>query len=290
MSSKTIYRKCLPGQTWQRLLPGVVLLHNGTPSQDEKVTAALTYAGPDALLTGAEACRRHGLRTGALPDVSQLHVLVPHQHKIKSAEFVTVERTIRIPPLQLREGFRLAPLVRATTDAARRLRSIEPVERLLVEALQQGRCPPGDIGYELDHGTQRGTAIARRVLAGLVTVRSMAEVRAKALVSELEMPPSHWNVPIWLPGGRYVGCPDAWWDDVALAWEIDSFEFHFERSGYARTLKRNSRYAAAGVTVVQTLPSRLERDPAGVLAELAGALRAASARPRPAVSLRQQVA
>ncbi|MFF5990837.1 hypothetical protein [Prauserella flavalba] len=97
------------------------------------------------------------------------------------------------------------------------------------------------------------------------------------------MRPSHWNPTVYGPAGQYVGCPDAWWDDVGLAWEIDSFEFHFSRFDYARTLQRNTNYAAAGLTVVQTLPSRLIHEPGGVLAELGAAYRAAAARPRPTV-------
>ena len=285
MNSKTIYRRCLPGQPWQRLLPGIVLLHNGKPTQDERVIAAMQYAGEGALLTGTEACIRHGLRRGEFPSGTDLHVLVPHEHKIKSCEFLTVERTIRMPRPTVRDGFPLAPLVRATTDIVRRIRRTEPVERILIESMQRGRCSPEALARELDTGTQRGTAIPRRALRELTETKSMAEVRAKDLVRVLDVKPSHWNVPVHSTAGKYVGCPDAWWDDVGLAWEIDSFEFHLSRAGYARTIQRNTRYAAVGVAVVQTLPSRLERDPASVLTELNDAYQAAAARPRPAVHL-----
>jgi hypothetical protein len=290
MNSKTIYRRCLPGQPWQRLLPGVILLHNGHPTQDERATAALLYAGEGALLTGTEACVRHGLRRSEFPGGFDLHVLVPHQQKIKSSEFLTVERTIRMPQPVVRNGFSLVPLPRATTDTVRRIRQSESAERILIESMQRGGCSPGALARELNIGTQRGTAVPRRALAGLAEIKSMAEARAKDLVGVLERRPSHWNVPIHLPDGRYLGCPDGWWDDVALAWEIDSFEFHFTRAGYARTIQRNSRYAAAGIPVVQTLPSRLDRDPAGVLAELKDAYQAAASRPRPPVQLAQDAA
>ena len=111
----------------------------------------------------------------------------------------------------------------------------------------------------------------------------MAEARAKELSKRLPVPPSHWNPTIHTPGGVYVGCPDGWWDDVALAWEIDSVDFHFSKDSYARTLRRNTRYAAAGITVVPTLPSRLRDDPRGVLCELEAAYRTAASRPRPSV-------
>jgi hypothetical protein len=285
MNSKTIYRRCLPEQPWQRLLPGIILLHNAKPTQDERVIAALLYAGPEALLTGVEACRRHGLRSQELPAGNDLHVLVPHQHKIKSSEFLIVERTIRLPEAINRGGVPLAPLVRATTDTVRRIRVMKPAGQLLVESIQRGRCTVEGLAHELNKGTQRGTAVPRRVLAEWQRLRSVAEAQAKNLSLGLADQPSHWNVDVRDRTGSYVGCPDAWWDDIAMAWEIDSFDFHFGRDGYARTLERNTRYAAAGITVVQTLPSRLEKDPAGVLAELRAAHLAASARPRPPVVL-----
>jgi hypothetical protein len=285
MNSKTIYRRCLPGQPWQRLLPGIVLMHNGTPSPDERATAAILYTGERGLLTGVEACVRHGLRRSEFLGCDGIQVLVPHQQKLKSSEFLIVERTSRMPPAVVRGGFPLAPLVRATTDTVRRIRSEEPVQRILIEAIQRGRCAPEALAKELDTGTQRGTAVPRRALHDLTAIRSMAEAKANELSRSLAVPPTHWNVPVHGPDGSYIACPDAWWDDVALAWEIDSYEFHFSRDGYARTVQRNGRYAEAGISIVQTLPSQLEQDPVGVLSSLRAAYASAAARPRPPVSL-----
>ena len=283
MNSKVIYQKCLPGGPWQRLLPGIILLHNGEPTRRERAIAALLYAGPNAVITGAEACRRYGLHVPEQFPETDVHVLVPHQHKILSSEFVTVERTSRLPDPWQREGIQLAPTVRAATDAVRRIRVEEPIGRLLVEAIQRGRCAPQELMRELDRGTKRGTALPRRLLEEWLDLRSVAEAHAKDLSRRLLVPPTHWNPEIRDASGRYVGCPDGWWEDVGLAWEIDSFDFHFHRDGYARTLRRNNRYSAAGIMVVQTLPSRLRDDPVGVIEELEAAHRAAAAQPRPAV-------
>ncbi|OEV29656.1 hypothetical protein AN219_15345, partial [Streptomyces nanshensis] len=37
--------RCGPGGPWQLLLPGVYLLHSGPPTSDERLHAALLYAG-----------------------------------------------------------------------------------------------------------------------------------------------------------------------------------------------------------------------------------------------------
>lgn len=285
MHSKTIYRRCLPGDRWRRLLPGVVLLRNGLPTPEQRMVAALLYAGPSAMVTGVEACLRQGVRPRVLPQLSYLHVLVPHRHKVKSSEFVVIERTRRSPVPVFRGSFALAPLPRATVDAVRRIANPETVGQLMSEVVQQSRCSPEELRWEIENGGQRGTAVPRRVLSEWVSLRSVAESRAKEFAGTLSPPPSHWNVPVRDEYGNYIGCPDAWWDDVGLAWEIDSAEFHFSLSGYSRTVDRNTRYAKAGISCVQTLPSQLIKKPEGVRAALTEAYRVASARARPRVHL-----
>src|ERR1700684_394303 len=48
-----------PGGRWQRILPGVYVVNTGAVSADQRAMAALLYAGPKSLLTGAAAARRH---------------------------------------------------------------------------------------------------------------------------------------------------------------------------------------------------------------------------------------
>lgn len=285
MDSKAVWRRCLPAGPWRRLLPGIILLENGTPSDDQRIAAALLYGGPSAMVTGAHACRLHGLRPTELPRLDHVQLLVPHSQKRLSVGFVTIERTRFVPRPVHRAGVSCAPLIRATTDAARRIGNADAVGKLLIEAIQRGRCAPSELLAELNAGTKRGTALPRRVLGDVERLRSVAEAHSYALSRRLKRPPSHWNVNIMDATGRYVGCPDAWWDDVGLAWEIDSTEFHYSRDGYARTISRNARYAGAGIVVVQTIPSRVEEAPAAVLAEIEAAYLAASARPRPDVQV-----
>jgi hypothetical protein len=91
-------------------------------------------------------------------------------------------------------------------------------------------------------------------------------------------------VRIYDQGGNYIAMPDTWCDDVAMAWEIDSLSFHLRRN-FASTLARNTRYAGTGVVVVQTLPSRLRKEPSAVIKELRAAYQAAKLRPRPHITV-----
>ena len=63
----TVARRCQDGGPWRRLLPGIVLLGSGPATRQQEITAALMYGGPEALVTGLEACRRHGVRRGPAP-------------------------------------------------------------------------------------------------------------------------------------------------------------------------------------------------------------------------------
>ncbi len=279
---RTVYRRCVPGGPWQRLLPGIVLLSNAPPTRRQLVTAALLYAGPDAMVTGLEACRRLGLTN--VPNDDRVHLLVPLDRKVHGSDYVIIERTKRLPDQIVRDDVPLAPMARSVLDACRRLRAFDPVTALLTEAVQRGRLQPGWLRHELETGSRRGTAVAREVLQDIEGgARSIAEVDAMRVWARTGLPPLRWNVPLYGPDGKYVATPDGWSDHVGLAWEIDSFAFHFHRKDYAKTIARNSRYAAAGVSVVQTLPARLRDEPDAVAAELLAAHRAAARRPRPQV-------
>ncbi|HEX6355277.1 hypothetical protein [Actinophytocola sp.] len=261
---RTSYRRCLPGGPWQRLLPGVVLLTNMPPTRLQLVEAALLYGGQDTLVTGLEACQRHGLRN--LPDSYGIHLLVPAGRHLHSTGNVVVERTKRFPKPVVRDGVPLAPPVRAVIDACRRLTSRDPVQALITEAVQRGRVPPAWLSLELAAGSRRGTAVPRDVLRDVIVgARSDAEVDAIRVWERTGLPRPAWNVPLRDTSGTYLGTPDAWFAEVGLAWEIDSYEFHFEREAYANTVNRNARYAGRnrGVADAPDAPAHRPRRSGG---------------------------
>jgi hypothetical protein len=258
-----------------------VLLGNSPPTRRQLIEAALLYAGPDSMVTGLESCRLHGLKN--VPADSQVHLLVPHEHKARCCEYVIVERTTRMPEPIRHDDVPLAPLTRAVLDACRRLRSLDPARALITEAVQRRRLAPYGLLREMELGSQRGTAVPREVLKDIVTgARSVAEIDAIRVWERTGLPKPAWNASLRNLRGEHVAIPDAWFD-VGLAWEIDSYQFHFQREDYANTISRNARYAAAGVTVLQTLPNRLREAPESVAAELIAAYRAAEQRERPPV-------
>lgn len=124
----------------------------------------------------------------------------------------------------------------------------------------------------------------RRVLADVADgVRSTAERDAKRLLAGSNLPEPWWNVEIWALGGRLLGIADAWFDDVGLTWDINSYAWHLLPRYYAHEVKRTATLTAEGVVVVPVLPTALHRDGPGCLADPEAAHAAAARRPRPPV-------
>lgn len=282
-SSATLAQKCRPGGGWTRLFLGVYLVTGGTPSRRQLVRGALLRAGPLTFLTGYEAARRHGVRR--LPADQCIHVLVPHGRRIASQGPMLVERTNRPWTGTLIDGFPVVTLARALIDAARKESGLDVIRAFIADAVQRQLCAPDALAEELKNLRLGGTSLPRRVLYEVSDgVRSAAEAWSRSLVHRSSLPSPQWNVLVRSISGEQLAIVDGWWDDVGLAWQIDSVEFHLAPSDYARTMEQHSALLANGVMTVHTVPSRLKKDPAGVIAELRGAYRAAAQRPRPNVS------
>ena len=146
---RTVYRRCLEGgPVAASASRRSSMLFTGHPTVDQLVHAALA---PLRARRDGDRGSRHVVVMGYAAGPSrrgdagnrypEIHVLVPEHRQVRSVEFVHVERTMRPPsPGVLRGGVPLAPLVRACTDAARRIRSPAEVTELLSDAVQRGLC------------------------------------------------------------------------------------------------------------------------------------------------------
>jgi hypothetical protein len=287
-SERTIYKRCQPGGPWRRLLPGVIGLFSGTPTPEQYVIAALLLCGPDAMVTGLEACRRHGIRRGPVragergEEPPEVHALVPMARQVRSVGYVHVERTYRLPVKIVRGGIPLAPVPRACIDAARRLSRPGEVTELLADAVQRGLCTVGALVQELDETTRRGTAVPRSVLSDVAEgIRSAAERQAKEVWRRSGLPEAWWNVAVHDEAGEFLGIADCWVDDVAMVWETESSEWHMSPADHDATVERAAAFTAAGAVYTATKPRKLRTDPNGVVATLRATYARARARPRP---------
>jgi hypothetical protein len=263
---------------WLRPFPGVIVMQSGCPSRLQMIVAALLYSGDDAVLTGGEATRRHGLRR--LPETPELHILVGEDRHRRCVPDLVVERSKRLPDPVERDGVLVAPLDRAVLDTARRLARRDEVRALLADAVQQRRTTPARLQQELDAGNQRGSGLVREVLEEIADgIRSAVEGWGRDLYAHSGLPPMLWNPRLYFPNGRFLASPDGYEPKVGMAWEQDSLEFHPPEED--DTARRRADMIAAGVVVAHHRPGRLKREPQRVLEELRGYHRLAASRPVP---------
>jgi hypothetical protein len=211
-----------------------------------------------------------------------VHVLVPADRRRVGYSPALVERTDRLPEPEPGR-WPLAPLARAVLDYVRRIRDRDLVRSALAEVVQRGRATPAELVQEFDDGAQRGTRLPRDVLREVSDgIRSVAEARARTLLRRSRvLPAALWNPRIVDASEHFIASPDAWFDDVGMAWELDSREWHMSPADYDLTLERRSAMIAAGILVIATQPSRIHQAAPQVLSELEGAYAQAAMRPRP---------
>jgi len=277
LSGWEIDERCSEGGPWRRLQPGLVLLGDEPPSRAQRIQAALTIAGPDAVLTGVDALTSHGMKAARLE--GPVHVLMPPRRHSRLFDGVFFERTHTPPVPHLILGFPVAPLARATIDTCRRAKSADHVRALLTEAIRHGRLSPTTLRGELTHATTKGTALPGRILADIDdSASSLAKSWARRLINKAGLPSPQWRAPISGPTGAHLATPDAWWEEVNLAWEITPHAFDPEPAEVRATLARASRLAAAGILVIHTPPTELRDNPARVADLLRDAYEQATSR------------
>lgn len=272
MSNHALAARCRPSGPWQRILPGVVLLSNSPPTRRQRVRAALVYTGPEAVLTGVDAMRAHGL---APPDRDEVRVLIPSARRQTSRAYLTVERTTRLPPPVRRAGLPVAPLPRAIVDAARHERDHDELATLVLTPVEAGACTIADLRVEVNTGNQRGTAAVRALLAGREhEVVPVTQGLARRVLRQAPLPPPHWQVELHARDGTPLGVADAWWPEAGLAWSLGT-----QPSPLSQDPQTTSTLAELGITVLHTDPAQLRTNPTTAIAELAAAFTYATTNP-----------
>ncbi len=263
-------RRTRVGGPWQRILPGVYLTVTGTPTTDQREMAAMLFAGPGSVITASAALRRHGLRA---PDTKAIDVLVPARSKRRSASFVRIHRTTRLPGAYASGGVELAPPVRAVADAVRGLTTLPEVLAVVADAVQRRRCTLEQLTDELADGPVWGSALFRLALAEITDgIRSPAEGDFRSLVIRAGLPMPMFNARLYI-GGVLLAVPDAWWPGAGLAAEVDSREWHLSPADWERTMHRHARMSACGIVVLHFTPRQIKFESAMVVATIRAALR-----------------
>ncbi|MEU6892197.1 hypothetical protein ABZ934_10420 [Streptomyces sp. NPDC046557] len=252
------------GRAWQQILPGVFLLHSGPATSEERLHAALLYAGrradDDAMITGLAALALY--RFGAAPALtalSHIDVLVSNTRRLRSTGGVRIIRAQTPPRPAEVTGLPVAPVARAVADAVGRLSDAGVVRRLLSEAVRAGHCEPAALVRELTVARLLNRPhVVDAVESLLAEGRAIAEDRLYQLVRGYELPEPVWNVDLRLPGGPHLGGVDAFWPEHAVAVEIDT---RAPRQGqdeqWSEAVRKRDALERLGVTVIHITPRKL---------------------------------
>jgi hypothetical protein len=260
-----------PEGRWRRIMPGVYATTTGTVTPDQRAMAALLYAGPESVITGAAAVRRHGLRCAGR---NEIDVLVPPAVRRQSAGFVRIIHTSRMPEKFFStDQIRFTPLPRAIADAARGMTRLSDVRAVVAEAIQCGRCDLGSLAGELNEGPSSGSRFYRAALGEIsVGIRSAAEADLKDLIDKSGLEKPMYNPELYAADGTFLGIPDAWWQRAGVAAEVDSREYHISPEDQERTAMRHNRMESYNINVLHFRPSALKRRSPIVLADLRRAI------------------
>ena len=271
------------GGPWRRMLPGVYLTVTGQPSWEQCETAALLYAGPDAVITGPAALANYGVRGG--PRARLVDVLIPAERERLGRGFVAIHRTRRMPTsVAVDLALRFAPAERAVADTVRQLSALAEVRAVVAGAVQQRHCTIEQLAVELRAGPIRDSARLRSVLAEVIAgIRSPAEADLRDLIIHSALPQPLFNPKLFL-GSIFLAQPDAWWPDFGVAVEVDSREWHLLPEHWEQTMARHRRMSAAGINAMHVSPRQVREESAALLTEIDAALR--SGRPLPSITTR----
>ncbi|WP_328790423.1 MULTISPECIES: hypothetical protein [unclassified Streptomyces] len=269
---------------WQQILPGVFLLHSGPATSEERLHAALLYAGRrggEVMITGLAALALYRFSSAPpLLALSHIDVLVPGTRRLRSTGDVRIVRTHTPPRSQEVTGLPVAPVARAVADAVTQLSDAVTVRRLLSEAVRGGHCEPAAVVRELTVARLLNRPhVVDAVESLLAEGRALAEDRLYHLVRGCELPDPVWNVDLRLPGGPHLGGVDAYWPELSVAVEIDTrAPRQGEDEQWSESVRKRETLERLGVTVIHITPRKLRDWPEQQAAVIRTALTAADDR------------
>ena len=208
------------GKRAQELLPGVVVLHRGTPTFAEKVQAAVLYGGDGAAVSGDALLHLLAPKRSTEPDT--IDVAVAKACQIAPTGFFRPHRVSRLAelthPVRLPTQIRAAPGVLhaaswARSDRAGEWRVAAAVQSRLVTVTSLREA------LELLPRLKRRRAI-RLVLDDVeLGAHARTELDFLAFLRRNRLPlPDRLQFQVRADGMRYL---DAWWEAQRVAAEID---------------------------------------------------------------------
>jgi very-short-patch-repair endonuclease len=261
--SRGSYNHRIAAGSLHRVLPSVLSVVHPLLEPLAADTAALLYAGHDAVLSHGSAAALWGLT----PAPSFVAITVIGRHiRSRPALQVHAVKALDIRDVRLHLGFPVTSPARTLIDCA----TNPKIDRLLNEArvlklvkdaeihAAMGRCP-GRTGV----GTMRALLEVERE-SGFT--QSRAEQRLKRIIGASGIERPIFNT--YVEGVR----ADACWSRLKLVIEVDGYQAHGHWAAFQRDRARDAKLIAAGYVVLRFTWHQLTEKPMRVVAEVARTL------------------
>ncbi len=230
--------------------------------------AAVLFAGSDAAVDDASACRFHGI--SSVPDEDgQVYVVVPWGSAARSRRFVTVRRTNAPIRYLSTRVLRYVDPATAVIAATRRMRNERAVLAALSDVLQRRLTTYDDLVRAHVEGPPRNSRLADDALEHLgAGTRSAPEADFRRLVgASALLPTPEFNLWLRLSSGRVV-CVDALFRSSAVVHETNGRAVHAREDRFEDMQERHDALTAEGFTVLHNSPRRLGLRGREVIAEV----------------------
>jgi hypothetical protein len=261
----------LDAQRWRRVLPRIYATFTGPLSREARITAALLYGGPQALLSHTTAAEEWRMLT--IDPLTPVHITVPYGcSAVSQLPHVVVHRSRAFPHLMVATE----PARTSKADTVLDLATSEPDARAgmrkFVALATRGQVPVRELqrrlGERRPHRYGRALSNALRLLAD--GVQSALEQRYACDVELAHMlPVGQRQQPIVVDGRTF-------WEDVSydvigipLTVRLDGRAFHDAPEVAFRDRRRDNAAELTGRHRLVYGWDEVTRDPCGVAAEVA---------------------
>ncbi|MFZ1995433.1 MAG: DUF559 domain-containing protein, partial [Solirubrobacteraceae bacterium] len=261
--SRGSYNHRLAAGSLHRVLPSVLSVVHPLLELWAVETAALLYAGDDAVLSHETAAALWGL--GAIPSFVAITLI---GRKVESQSQLRLYRVrgLDVRDLRHHRGFPVTSPARTLIDCA----ASPIIDRMLNEARVLKLVKNAEISSAMARCPgRRGTGPLRALLTAEDDTgfdRSEAERRLKQLIADAELERPVFNTKVL---GFEV---DAYWPRHRVVVEVDGYATHGHRAAFERDRDRDGKLVEAGYVVIRVTWRQLTRRSAVVVARIARTL------------------
>lgn len=249
---------------WQRVYPRVYAATAGPLLIPARLTAALFYAGADALVGHATAAALWGL---PVPTSETVHLVIPHGRQVARQPGLEIHRAVDLPAEHRRrlQGLPVTSIDRTVADCLLSVRDRVAARALLAAAVQAGRTSPERLAAATSISGAIRRAWVRQLLDNVAGgSQSELELRFLELCRRFGLPTPDRQVRV----GRYR--VDAAIGDLLI--ELDSRSFHLDPASWERDLDRQNALIRRGRVVLRFTWRMITEHPERVAAQIRAAL------------------